>query len=536
MNRALFLSAMLLALGCSNDGNTNAAGGSTQSGAGGAGGSGGSGAGSGTGGGGGEGGDGPSWPLEPAACGEWAEGTQAEDDGATRDFYNRAARLPFANQLGDWTDANDIEQGDAPFATTAVADDNTTGWQTWDVTALVQGWVTSTWPNKGLLIRSAPGPFEFASKEHAQANERPELVVQTASSSVSLTAAADTYLNSSTYQGFGDADVLRVGGGSNILIRFDLDALAGETIMTATLRIYKVADFGGSPVDVEIFRSSHGFDRPPTAPIEGIAAAYPGDVGITDHASVLLASDFEADDWGNAWTSGTSDTTIARVDASEGNGFAPHAGSALRVQVTAGSNYGASLIYKYMDETGAEPDEGYFRYYLRIGEDWNPTDGGKLPGFSGTYGVAGWGGRPVDGTDGWSARGTYRTVVPDGNPLARHSAIGNYVYHADMAGQYGDVDLWLQGCAGLLDKNRWYAVETYIKLNTPTQNDGIIRGWVDGRLAYERTDWRWRDIDTLKVEQVWMNFYHGGTAVPPTDLHVYIDNVVIATEYIGPMQ
>lgn len=105
-----------------------------------------------------------------------------------------------------------------------------------------------------------------------------------------------------------------------------------------------------------------------------------------------------------------------------------------------------------------------------------------------------------------------------------------------MAGQYGDVDLWLQGCAGLLDKNRWYAVETYVKLNTPGQNDGILRGWVDGRLAYERTDWRWRDVNTLRVERVWMNFYHGGTATPSTDLHVYIDNVVIATEYIGPMR
>ena len=62
-----------------------------------------------------------------------------------------------------------------------------------------------------------------------------------------------------------------------------------------------------------------------------------------------------------------------------------------------------------------------------------------------------------------------------------------------------------------------------------------VRGWIDGRLADERTDWRWRDVDTLHVEQVWMNFYHGGTAVPPADLHAYIDNVIIATEYIGPM-
>jgi hypothetical protein len=333
-----------------------------------------------------------------------------------------------------------------------------------------------------------------------------------------------------------DLSGLRRRNGENTLLRFDLAALAGATITSATLRLYKLADFGGGTVDVSVFRSSHGNDRDPTPPIEGIAAQYPGDAQIINHPSVLLASDFETDSWGADWTGGSNDVHLARVDQSEGNGFAPLSGSALRIEVTAGDNYGASLVYKYMDETGSEPDEAYMRYYMRFGENWLPTDGGKLPGVSGTYGIAGWGGRPVDGTDGWSARGTYRTVIPDGNPLARHSAIGNYVYHADMAGQYGDVDLWLQGCAGLLDKNRWYAVETYVKLNTPGMNDGILRGWVDGRLAYERTNWRWRDVDTLKVEQIWMNFYHGGTAVPPTDLHAYIDNVVIATEYIGPMK
>ncbi len=475
------------------------------------------------------------WPLEPAECGTWAEGTQADDDGATRDFYNRAAGLAFRNQLGDWRDANGVEQGSAAFATAAVSDDNTTGWQTWNVTTLVQGWADGTWPNKGMLISSAPGPFVFASREYATASERPELVVITGAGTKTFAPVADTYVTRSTYQGFGDADKLRVGSSSNTLIRFDLGELAGSAITSATLRLFKIEDYGSATVDVKVFRSSHGYDRPATAPILGIAASYPADSNIGSHGSVLLFSDFEGASWSDAWTSGSEGTTFQRVNSSEGNSFASLAGSALRVQITAGDNYGGSLIYKFKTETGAEPDEAYVRYYLRFGENWLPTDGGKLPGISGTYGVAGWGGRPVDGTDGWSARGTYRTVIPDGNPLARHSAIGNYVYHADMTGQYGDVDLWLDGCAGVLNKNRWYSVETYVKLNTPGQNDGILRGWIDGRLAYERTNWRWRDVTSLKVEQIWMNFYHGGTAVPPQNLHLYIDNVVIASEYIGPM-
>ncbi len=194
-----------------------------------------------------------------------------------------------------------------------------------------------------------------------------------------------------------------------------------------------------------------------------------------------------------------------------------------------------NMGFDFADELGFEPDEIYFRYYLRFADDWETSDGGKLPGISGTYGVAGWGGRPSDGTNGWSARGTFHLVPPAGNPFEQSVPIGNYVYHADMTGQYGDIDLWQLGYRGILEKNRWYSVEQFLRMNTPGENDGVLRAWVDGRLAYERTDWRWRDIDALKIERIWMNVYHGGTAAVPQDVHLYIDNVVIANRYIGPL-
>ena len=72
-------------------------------------------------------------------------------------------------------------------------------------------------------------------------------------------------------------------------------------------------------------------------------------------------------------------------------------------------------------------------------------------------------------------------------------------------------------------------------MNTPGEHDGIIRAWVDGRPAFEKTDIMFRTVDTLKIEDIWMNVYHGGTAVSPYDQHLYIDNVVVARQYIGPM-
>lgn len=32
-----------------------------------------------------------------------------------------------------------------------------------------------------------------------------------------------------------------------------------------------------------------------------------------------------------------------------------------------------------------------------------------------------------------------------------------------------------------------------------------------------------------------MNVYHGGMALSPSDQHLFIDNVVVARKYIGPM-
>jgi hypothetical protein len=174
---------------------------------------------------------------------------------------------------------------------------------------------------------------------------------------------------------------------------------------------------------------------------------------------------------------------------------------------------------------------------LRLGDDWNQTvQGGKMPGISGTYGAAGWGGRKVNGKNGWSARGSFGLSIPQGNPLAGLHPIGTYCYHADMQGFYGDVWGWHNDYRGFLEKNRWYSIEQFLRLNTPGKNDGVLRAWVDGRLAFEKTDIRFRDTDKLKIEQIWMNVYHGGTVPSPYDQHLFIDNVVIANQYIGPMK
>ena len=249
-----------------------------------------------------------------------------------------------------------------------------------------------------------------------------------------------------------------------------------------------------------------------------------------DRKDEVFSCDFESDRWYEQFGMRSNPERVHVLSSDPAQKFEPLAGKAMRIKVDGGGHYGASIMYRFKNQTGEEPQEIYFRYYLRFGDDWNPAGGGKLPGISGTYGRAGWGGRPSDGRNGWSARGLFKRQIDGKTP------VGYYCYHADMKGRYGSDWTWDEEKRGYLENNRWYCIEQYAKMNTPSKNDGILRGWVDGQPAFEKTDVRMRDVDTLRIEAVWLNLYLGGSWVAKSEHHLYLDNVVIARDYIGPIQ
>ncbi|MEM7248936.1 MAG: DNRLRE domain-containing protein [Acidobacteriota bacterium] len=468
---------------------------------------------------------------------QWAEGTDGLDDGATRDFYNRGALLPWTNFLGDWHDADDVPQGDRAHAVATVVDDDTGRFIEWDVTGLVASWVDGAHRNQGLLLRkiSGPGTLNFRSREHVEPTEHPSLELRISGMTTNRAPVADTHLSPSTYRAQGASDSLRVDNDAVILMRFDLSDLApGTVIESARLRIFTFPpQFGGSSSELGVFRCSHGHDLPPSDPVRGLAQGYPNDEGIDAHPDVIFSASFESATWDADWS--TVGGNVDTVDSDPTLGFEPLLGRALRNRIPEAGNTGLNVRYVFPTEIGSEPEEIYFRYYLRLADDWRVADGGKLPGIAGRYGTAGWGGRRADGTNGWSARGLFQVIVPDDNPLEHHTPTGFYCYHADQATTYGDNWLWQEDYRGLLERNRWYCIEQYCRMNTPGVPDGVLRAWVDGRLAFEKTDIRFRDVPTLRIEEIWLNVYHGGTAPSPYDQHSYVDNVVIARDYIGPL-
>jgi hypothetical protein len=259
-----------------------------------------------------------------------------------------------------------------------------------------------------------------------------------------------------------------------------------------------------------------------------LGAVLQSDSKLGGRQDIVFSTDFESPEWYREWGLDKPEAGTDTVAQDPALKFEPFDGKALRVRIREGGNLGSNLRFQFAKRTGAEPEEIYFRYYLRFADDWNPEiQGGKLPGISGTYGRAGWGGRRVNGLDGWSARGSFERHQNGETP------IGFYCYHVDMKGKYGSMWTWDRDRLGYLKNNRWYAVEQYVKLNTPGQNDGVLRAWIDGKLAFDKADVRMRDTKDLKIEMVWLNVYQGGMKPASSVDHMYIDNVVIARNRIG---
>lgn len=458
-------------------------------------------------------------------------------DGATCDYFNRGAQIRWRHRLGDWKDARGEEQGSVPFATATVRARDRDGRVAWDVTALVQDWLAGKYVNAGLIARVVRGGVvTFHSREAATAEWRPRLRLELSDDTVQdLLPSADSTLDCSTAYSTGSRPTISAGPDRRIAMQFDLAKLADARVSRATLELTTAVRRDAT---IELFglEPPLAFTSPGARPELGIAARYRRDQGIEADPDVIMATGFESLLWEKDWNIGAIRGSFERVDRPAAFGFEPLERHALQVMIPAGKSLGLDMRYIFSDKIGTEPEEIYFRYYLRLGSDWNPsTEGGKLPGITSTYGRVGWGGRKADGLTGWSMRGSFFRLPDVGNPYHDFTPIGTYAYHADMQDYWGDPWAWSESGQALLQRNRWYCIEQYVKVNEPGSNDAVIRAWVDGELVFQHDGFRVRDIRSIRIEEIWMNVYYGGNLPSPQDQHLFIDNVVVARRYIGPM-
>ena len=392
-----------------------------------------------------------------------------------------------------------------------------------------------------VMLRKTPGGGTFAihARESADLMNRPALEVELKSGERRLLdALADSVIDCSTRSSLGTEPEIKISNSQSALLLFDLGKIQASDILRGALLMSTARTWGRVDGQLEVFAASlPGQGGASTTALNGLSARYSGDKGIENDPAVIFVSRFESRRPDEGWTTfGTGSLVELANEADKSVGFNPLQGAALQVAMRPTQNLGLDLRYDFRKAGKDEPDEAYMRYYLLLGHDFQPdVDGGKLPGFAGTYGQGGWGMRGSNGLNGWSARGGFARLSASAGSGPRPVSIGTYVYHADQADDSGEYWGWNLGPTGRLETGRWYAIEQYVRLNTPGKRDGVFRAWIDGELAFERSGLRFRDIEALHIENAWFNVYHGGTAKPARDMSLYIDNVVIAREYIGPM-
>lgn len=502
--------------------------------------------------------------ASPAQFLSWDAGS-----GPSRDYWSQKLLLPWAHPgAGDWLDARQQPQGHTPYASTLVHE----GPVLLAVTALVQRWLDSG-SNRGFYLRSAePWPYSFAGRLHATPSARPRLQLDLADgSSVVLPCTCNADWTPSSYLARDSRERFLVAAGNQLaVLQFDLGALGtaatAAPIRNATLHLHCLErKYAGRLEVMELNPPTFRIGGGSEPALGGLARGYVWDRGIARHPDVLFAADF-SDLSRRLWQTGSAPAASRKLrDARSGS-------TVLASLIPAGQNQGGDLEHAVVGATPAGAPsrvetELYARYYLLLEDDWgSEVDANKMPGWDARLGwwnsagywqsTTGNGGNRPSGLklrnaaaqrweyEGASMRGHGGTRSNDGNPYDALFWLGNYIYHLDQDSAYGEPMPWT---GVVIDRGRWHCIEQHIRMNSisgpfdavgngQALPDGQYTVWMDGVPAFARGGLRWRRHPEMGIQGFWLNWYHGGTAPAPRDMHFRMDAVVIARSYIGPRQ
>ena len=300
-------------------------------------------------------------------------------------------------------------------------------------------------------------------------------------------------------------------------------------------------------------------DTPPPLPQgAGLAAKYPGDGGLETHASVILVENFEA----------------GRLDESRWEDV--RGGKSIiftkeRAHVHSGTYACEFRCDQEVADATAKTwfmpghDTVFVRWYVKFAEDIGKTSHVfSTPIAQRTNDRWGWtraggaGKRPIDAF--WT---TFEPVRSEG--VSMPGVWHFYTYwpemHSHETPEGKGQTTWGNNFSPFepqpVQKGRWVCMEVMLKANTPGKYDGEQAAWIDGTLVarfgpgttkgyWLRDRWfndppkgpfegyNWRTREDVKINCYSMGLYvTPGEAVSPVS-RMWYDDVVLATEYIGP--
>jgi hypothetical protein len=285
---------------------------------------------------------------------------------------------------------------------------------------------------------------------------------------------------------------------------------------------------------------------------DGLAAKYPGDVGLDRNPAVVFTDDFEdlADafietspheqagrKWDAAWG-------VLRVTREPEHVHSGRQALEITHQSRQPRSHGAEKDLR----PGA--DVLFLRYYMKFAKEFPGLHhtGMAISGFpTGLPSCESTGVRP-------NGRNHFTVVLdavqpPGGPPVGPPGYMEVGCYHMDQGRKWGDLlfpngdvhppeNKWLLAQDFvprpnlMAERGRWYCYELMVKVNTPGERDGRVAFWVDGKLSGDFPNLRFRSTPILKANRINLVTYASGLR-PNTTL--WYDDVVAATEYIGPM-
>ena len=321
----------------------------------------------------------------------------------------------------------------------------------------------------------------------------------------------------------------------------------------------------------------------------GIAAKYPGDVGIENDPAVVLIENFERSSvstLNGRWTYTINpDYKVLRMV--EDSTALTSGTRCLEMKGTRGHDTGGEL-WKLLD-SGYE--KLHARVYVKFAEDAPYVHhflsmGGRADTIH-KYPIGGAGSRP-NGTDRFgSSLDLHRSNSYDRNDfIYPPGSWAFYSYWPEMHSwqtkegvsdgrpnpYYGNVFGPIEPEQAM--RGQWQCVEFMIKLNDPELRNGEQAFWIDGKLierygpgtikgtwandSFRRAGsqyidpqpfegFRWRTTEDLKINIFRLQYYlahvfendlsPADTTIPYNGevARVYFDNIVLATEYIGPV-
>ncbi|MGE0759376.1 MAG: hypothetical protein AB7O38_20320 [Pirellulaceae bacterium] len=317
----------------------------------------------------------------------------------------------------------------------------------------------------------------------------------------------------------------------------------------------------------------------------GIAAKYPGDVGIESDPDVIWVETFEGsvDEICSHWESAAGKEIMSKSDdVVAGSGGKE---SLLLTRVaggTAGYRDGGNLYRRLTNGSGGYGyDQVYFRFYMKFNAGHAPIHhyGSGLVGFNPpTPWAQGGAGERPQGDSRWSTQ-----VEP-----ANFDSWNFYSYWQEMGGSPPRGQTWGNSFESgmprrVVEKEKWICLEVMAKMNDVGQRNGEQAYWLDGKLSrtsdgrvtsylgqgfpsvgtwtfdkfrpYQRdegVEWdyqslrgvpieggrpfsgfAWRNTPALNINAIWLYRY---MSRPETGTsQVWWDHLVVARRYIGPL-